>query len=496
MPNVDVDIDIDDDVHQGGHPHAQSFYAQRPAPPPQQPPQLPPYRPSVGYAPRPSAVKQERQVPPRAAPSASMPPRRADSGSYHARGTRGGNGNGTVADVDEDGEHDEHDAYRRSLLQASSFNVEQMIQMRESSGTFRDSLLVAPNRQTELGSALMRMDDGYARAAGPPPPQQPQQQLRGRGDRSASGSLSRSSSLILPAGSAEGLTPLLQAARSGDLVLLNALVIQPGTDILRRDPMYGQTALHFAIRGGHLGVVQALLMPQLAGSIVNVADSRRNTALHLAAAKSRRMTKLLLDAGADVNFLNMRNQTPLGVHLLTVTRDDPTLTEILLQHRANANAPVDQSTALHVALDKGLLQIAARLVRYGARLDLKDEAGKMVFDKLDPAALKLLLRQVAAPPVWVRDAERAACMECAKKFGVGARRHHCRLCGRLLCSACASCHVKNSQLPFKLRKRGKKKAEPAGKKARVCATCHDVTTDNVAAAAHGRTASRSSRRRH
>lgn len=467
MPNADVDIDIDDDFHHGQHP------------PPQQQQQLPPYRPSVGYspqyAPRPSAAaKQERQVPPRSNPSTSSA---SHSGSFHARG----------GDEDEDDEHD-GDSFRRSLLQASSFNVEQMIAMRESSGTFRDSLL-ASQRQTELGNALMRMDDGYARAA-------PANRTGTPGNRSTSGSFSRSGSVVLPATTADGLTPLLQAARSGDLVLLNALIIQPGTDILRRDPMYGQTALHFAIRGGHLGVVQALLMPQLAGSIVNVADSRRNTALHLAAAKSRRMTKLLLEAGADVNFLNMRNQTPLGVHLLTVTRDDPTLTEILLQYRANANAPVDKSTTLHVALDKGLYQIAARLVRFGARLDLKDEAGKMVFDKVDGAILKMLLSHVAAPPVWVSDAERATCMECAKKFGVGSRRHHCRLCGRLLCSACASCHVKASQLPFKLRQRGKKKAEPAGKKARVCSTCFDVTNERAGAAAHGRTASRTSRRHH
>lgn len=484
MPNVDVDIDIDiDDFHHGGYAQQSSYPPQQ-----QQQQQLPSYRPSVGYAP-PRPAKQERQVPPRAPP----PPRHdsnsnsSSSSSFHTRVVAASADN----DVEGSDENDEDDTYRRSLVLASSFNVEQMIQMRESSGTFRDSLMLAPpNRQTELGSAVMRMDDGYARA---PQPQPPQQQ-RGRGNRSASESLSRTGSLILPAGSADGLTPLLQAARSGDLVLLNALIIQPGTDILRRDPLYGQTALHFAIRGGHLGVVQALLMPQLAGSIVNVADSRRNTALHLAAAKSRRMTKLLLDAGADVNFLNMRNQTPLGVHVLTVTRDDPTLTELLLQHRANANAPVDQSTTLHVALDKGLVQIAARLVRYGARLDLKDEAGKMVFDKVDRPTLELLLRKVSAPPVWVSDTARSACMECAKKFGVGSRRHHCRFCGRLLCSACASCHVKSSQLPFKLRKRGKKKAEPAAKKARVCATCFTITTENPAEG-HGRTASRSSRRR-
>jgi hypothetical protein len=191
------------------------------------------------------------------------------------------------------------------------------------------------------------------------------------------------------------------------------------------------------------------------------------------------MTKILLECGADVNFLNMRNQTPLGVHILTVTRDDPTMTEILLQHRANANAPVDKSTILHVALDKGLVQIATRLVRHGARLDLKDESGKTVFDKVDKAQLKLLLAKVAHPPVWVPDSERSECMECHKKFGsLGSRRHHCRMCGRVLCSACSACHVRAKKLPFPARRRGKKnKAEKASANTRVCNMCCELCTE-------------------
>ncbi|KAH7469280.1 hypothetical protein PRIC2_013720 [Phytophthora ramorum] len=367
------------------------------------------------------------------------------------------------------GDEDEQPSDYRRVQQASSFDVEQMIHMRESN--FRDSLMPGGHyaepggsnqdssgsnsggRPTEMGNALMRMDDGYRRAY----------------------NSNQRPSTTTP----DGLTPLLQAARAGDIVLVNALVIQAGTDILRRDPMFGQTALHFAIRGGHLNVVQALLMPQLRGSIVNVADNRRNTALHLAAAKSRRMTKLLLECGADVNFLNMRNQTPLGVHILTVTRDDPTMTEILLQHRANANAPVDKSTILHVALDKSLLQIATRLVRHGARLDLKDESGKTVFDKVDKAQLKMLMAKVAHPPVWVPDSERQECMECRKKFGsLGARRHHCRMCGRVLCSACSACHVRAKKLPFPARRRGKKnKAEKASANTRVCNMCYEICTE-------------------
>ena len=341
---------------------------------------------------------------------------------------------------------------KRHVESTSSFS------MRESS--FRDSLMppnsygqhnVGAGRATEMGNALMRMDENYGHAYN--------SQLR------------PTSGLTL-----DGLPPLLQAARAGDIVLVNALVIQPGTDVLRRDPVYGQTALHFAIRGGHLNVVQALLMPHLRGSIINVADNRRNTALHLAAAKSGQMTKLLLECGADVNFLNMRNQTPLGVHILTATRDDPTMTEILLQHRTNVNAPVDKSTILHVALDKRLVEIATRLVRHGARLDLKDESGKTVFDKVDKQELAKLMVKVMHSPVWVPDSERSACMECNKKFGcLSSRRHHCRMCGRVLCSACSASHVRAKMLPFPVRRRGKKnKTEKESANTRACKMCYEI----------------------
>ncbi|KAF0312716.1 Zinc finger FYVE domain-containing protein 9 [Amphibalanus amphitrite] len=41
-------------------------------------------------------------------------------------------------------------------------------------------------------------------------------------------------------------------------------------------------------------------------------------------------------------------------------------------------------------------------------------------------------------PVWVPDEDAVACMECSLRFTVIRRRHHCRACGRLLCSACCS----------------------------------------------------------
>lgn len=41
-------------------------------------------------------------------------------------------------------------------------------------------------------------------------------------------------------------------------------------------------------------------------------------------------------------------------------------------------------------------------------------------------------------PFWVPDADAPYCMQCDQKFTVLKRRHHCRACGKVLCSKCCS----------------------------------------------------------
>eukprot|EP00466_Bigelowiella_natans_P000623 jgi/Bigna1/125969/aug1.1_g677 len=43
----------------------------------------------------------------------------------------------------------------------------------------------------------------------------------------------------------------------------------------------------------------------------------------------------------------------------------------------------------------------------------------------------------AIAPVWVKDTAGATCQLCSSKFGFINRRHHCRVCGRLVCSKCS-----------------------------------------------------------
>ena len=39
-------------------------------------------------------------------------------------------------------------------------------------------------------------------------------------------------------------------------------------------------------------------------------------------------------------------------------------------------------------------------------------------------------------PVWVPDGAAGGCQQCGVVFSLTSRRHHCRACGELLCSAC------------------------------------------------------------
>lgn len=68
------------------------------------------------------------------------------------------------------------------------------------------------------------------------------------------------------------------------------------------------------------------------------------------------------------------------------------------------------------------------------------------------------------PPFWVPDADAPCCMQCDFKFTVLKRRHHCRACGKVLCSKCCS---------------EKAHLEYINAEARVCVSCKSILTKAV-----------------
>lgn len=276
----------------------------------------------------------------------------------------------------------------------------------------------------------------------------------------------------------EGLSDYLRAVKTGNLTVLRACLQDRSTDFTERDPVHGQSAMHIAVRFGQLHAVQLLCGKKTRGLLIDAVDNRQNTPLHLAAAKSRRITKYLLEHGADASRVNNRNQTPLAVHIITAKSDDPLIAEMLLQHKTDPNGPLGNSTLLHKAVDLKFYEIASRLVRHGARLDAKDAQGRMVFEKVDRKTLRQLCGKIAFPPVWVPNTERKSCMGCLRNFsrlGVGVRRHHCRHCGRLVCGRCSHVSVESEAFPASFEGHiDRNAADARSNLKRVCKCCSSV----------------------
>ncbi|GMF35817.1 unnamed protein product [Phytophthora fragariaefolia] len=287
----------------------------------------------------------------------------------------------------------------------------------------------------------------------------------------------------------EGLSDYLRAVKTGNLQLLRSCLQDRSTDVTERDPVHGQSAMHIAVRFGQLHAVQLLCGKKTRGLLIDAVDNRQNTPLHLAAAKSRRITKYLLEHGADASRVNNRNQTPLAVHIITSKRDDPLIAEMLLQHKTDPNGPLGNSTLLHKAVDLKFFEIANRLVRHGARLDTKDAQGRMVFEKVDRKMLRQLCGKISYPPVWVPNTERKDCMICQRTFsrlGVGVRRHHCRHCGRLICGRCSHVSVESDAFPTTFI--GHIDRNPSDERSnlkRVCKTCSSVFDERAKQAKEG-----------
>ena len=58
-----------------------------------------------------------------------------------------------------------------------------------------------------------------------------------------------------------------------------------------------------------------------------------------------------------------------------------------------------------------------------------------------PSLQELLLSKIAKPPSWTPDRMVSSCQHCKLPFNRAdpsmARKHHCRHCGRCICSGCS-----------------------------------------------------------
>ena len=82
-----------------------------------------------------------------------------------------------------------------------------------------------------------------------------------------------------------------------------------------------------------------------------------------------------------------------------------------------------------------------------------------------------------APHQWVKNEDRARCVVCWKRFhDLFRRRHHCRLCGEVICGSCCSLRTTNV---FNVETR-------AAQKTRICHMCHNEARVTARALAFSR----------
>ncbi|TMW57996.1 hypothetical protein Poli38472_013470 [Pythium oligandrum] len=210
-----------------------------------------------------------------------------------------------------------------------------------------------------------------------------------------------------------------------------------------RERKNNQTALHIAVKKGHIDVLKALANLPRVNEFVNVGDRHANTALHFAASSSKEcaeeMVELLLSLGASLHAVNIRGQTPLMIHIMTVREDNPAITRVFVKNGLVLNELINGTTYLHMATERNLIEMAGALVAGGASINIPETNGAMVSDTIPKKTLVKLIcymrEGTQAPPVGV---VRNTCKICKNPKGLLETFKDCNLCGRAVCKNCST----------------------------------------------------------
>ena len=162
---------------------------------------------------------------------------------------------------------------------------------------------------------------------------------------------------------------------------------------------FENTSLCAASSNGQVDVMRWLLNH---GAVTNARSIGHFTPL-LYAANTMQLEaiQVLLEHNADINSQDNRGRTSLCLVMSTYhgARKFVDLVWLLLEIGADPNiCDNDDSTPLHHASSKGLLEAARLLLSYGAKVDVKDGEGKTPFQlAASDEMAKLLLEHGAVP---------------------------------------------------------------------------------------------------
>ena len=179
------------------------------------------------------------------------------------------------------------------------------------------------------------------------------------------------------------------------------------------------TLLHFASSGGHVEVARVLVAK---GASINATNAFGRTALHFAAAAQHfEMVKFLVGSEASLTSRDKDGITPLlyavaakkqedrwimsGTGQMIATTapvdspPDERIVKILLGAGANPNVPANNGTTpLHVAAEKGYVNVVVLLLSAGADREARDSHGQTPAMLAEQHNQQTVLRMLHAPP--------------------------------------------------------------------------------------------------
>lgn len=172
-----------------------------------------------------------------------------------------------------------------------------------------------------------------------------------------------------------GLTPLHIAANLGYDAMVSKLVTEHGA-VLDSMTLIKQTPLHLAAESGQLKVCEILLD---LGSDLNAIDNQGQTPLHLAARKnSAEVLRLFLSSKPELIDLANKNGYTCA-HIAALNGSVDTIKELLKFNREAVitnRIKKSNSTALHLASEKGNAEITKLLLNSGAKANDENSLGE------------------------------------------------------------------------------------------------------------------------
>lgn len=175
---------------------------------------------------------------------------------------------------------------------------------------------------------------------------------------------------------------LIDAARSGDLNKLKQTLSD--CDINSREPILGNSALHYAVVGNHIAIVQQLVQ----SPDIDIDIENRNGSTPLLSAVDyghSAIVRILVTANADINFSDMQGFT--AIHKAVLTGNLEILKFLLNKDSSslNSTSTEQQLTPLHQAAFHGKKSAMKILLSNGAFVSPKSSNGTT---PLHMAALK------------------------------------------------------------------------------------------------------------